>query len=78
MVTNTVGIDKILNFKVGDRVESDHQPLNVTVMTKGGSYPEEREGRIKEVVCWKPESVRKYEETKYSRRRRIQTRIGKD
>lgn len=43
MVTNTVNIDKVLNFKVGDRVEFDHQPLNVTVMTRGESYSEERE-----------------------------------
>ena len=38
VVTNTVSIDKVLNFEVGDRVESDYQPLNVTVMTRGGSY----------------------------------------
>ena len=66
-MTNTVGIDKVLNFRVGDRVESDHQPLNVTVMTRDGSYLEEREGRIKKVICWKPESVRKYEETTESK-----------
>ena len=47
----------------GDRVESEHQPLNMTVMTRDGNYSEEREGRVKKVICWKSESVRKYEET---------------
>ena len=36
-------------------------------MTRGESYSEEREDRIKEVICWKPESVRKYEETTESK-----------
>lgn len=65
VVTNTVGIDKVLNFRIKDRVESDHQSLNV--MTRGRCYSEEKKGRIKEVVCWKPESVQKYEETTESK-----------
>ncbi|XP_017791917.1 PREDICTED: uncharacterized protein LOC108573937 [Habropoda laboriosa] len=54
-VTN--GFDKIENFQVGSRIDSDHQPLNVTVKTKGGNKVEENEQKIREKVYWKPEKV---------------------
>lgn len=50
MVTNIVGLDKVLNFII-----------------RAGNHSEESEDRIREVICWKPENVRKYEETTKSK-----------
>ena len=59
-LTNTVGIDKVLNFKVGDKVESSTAKCD-------GDDKRWKLPRGKGVICWKPESVRKYEETTESK-----------
>lgn len=60
--------DKVIEFKIGERVESDHMPLSVKIEEKEGRGEEEEEHGTEEqdeeveVIQWNEEAVRKYVE----------------
>lgn len=60
--------DKVIEFKIGERVESDHMPLLVKIEEKEGRGEEEEEHGTEEqdeeveVIQWNEEAVRKYVE----------------
>lgn len=48
--------------RLGARVESDHQPLELT-LEEEREKEREKDKMIKEIVQWDEESIRKYQET---------------
>lgn len=60
--------DKVIEFKIGERVESDHMPLSVKIEEKEGKGEEEEEHGTEEqdeeveVIQWNEKAVRKYVE----------------
>lgn len=60
--------DKVIEFKIGEGVESDHMPLSVKIEEKEGRGEEEEEHGTEEqdeeveVIQWNEEAVRKYVE----------------
>jgi len=77
IVNEAVG-DKISRFKVGERVDSDHLPLEVELSTEEERKQEEELKRTsreeeREVIVWNKEAIRKYrEKTEELNRREIQ------
>lgn len=60
--------DKVIEFKIGERVESDHMPLSAKIEEKEGRGEEEEEHGTEEqdeeveVIQWNEEAIRKYVE----------------
>ena len=65
IVVNENVRDKICNFRIGDRVDSDHLPLEMEVIEEEGRDLEEEEERKKEemeIIVWDREAIEVYEE----------------
>ncbi|KMQ89439.1 hypothetical protein RF55_10935 [Lasius niger] len=61
---STEAIDRVEEFKVGDRVDSDHMPIMVTLEERG-RRGKKKEGEVKKEeekwrICWDKESIRRY------------------
>lgn len=53
--------NKIEKLKIGERVESDHQPIEVTLKTRVEKKRGRREEDIREIGLWGEEEIRKYQ-----------------
>lgn len=71
VITNEKALERIKEFKVGERIESDHMPLEIEIdigrEEKGRSQEEEgEEGRNKEegmeIIRWDEEAIQIYKE----------------
>ncbi|KMQ82773.1 axoneme-associated protein [Lasius niger] len=60
-------IDRVEEFKVGDRVDSDHMSIMVTLEERGRRGRKKEEGEVKREeekwrICWDKESIQRYKE----------------
>ncbi|XP_024884581.1 trichohyalin-like [Temnothorax curvispinosus] len=62
MVVNREAWDRVIKLTIGERVESDHQPLEVEIRGGVERLEEEMQKKTKEVIQWDEESIKKYKE----------------
>lgn len=53
--------DKIEKLEIGERVESDHQPIEVTLKTRVEREKGRWEDDIREITIWEEKDIRKYQ-----------------
>jgi len=67
VVVNEEMRDRIRLFKIGEKVDSDHLPLEIEIVEEEGRKPEQEQEKIEEeeeieVVIWDKEAIQKYNE----------------
>lgn len=69
VIVNEKTDDKVIEFKIDVRVDSDHLPMSVKIENKERSGEEEEEDKTEEqeeeieIIQWDEEAVKKYMET---------------
>ncbi|XP_077270175.1 uncharacterized protein LOC143901623 [Temnothorax americanus] len=60
MVVNREAWDRVIKLTIGERVESDQQPLELEIRGGVERLEEERQKKTKEVIQWDKEIIKKY------------------
>lgn len=61
-IVNQEGWDRLIRLDIENRVESDHQPLEVRMRGSVGRFEEEEQVTERTIEKWNEESIRRYKE----------------